>query len=181
MPLHPGPMASHTVRGGSMTILGVQNILEILRCIRETERVIGRFYRRCAETWKADEAFWLNLEGEEIKHAQNIEEMAELIRRNPTHFQLNRPFSIAAISTVITGIEQNIDQLNRGVISRERAMVLARDIESSIIEKAYHEIVKTAELAYLTLVRRVVSETLSHKSAIENKIQESAAQPFPRK
>lgn len=162
-----------------MTMPAVQNILDILRYIRETELVIGRFYRRCAETWKTDEAFWLDLEGEEIKHAQTIEEMAELIRRNPTHFQLNRPFSITAIRTVITGVEQNIDQLNKGFLTRERAMVLARDIESSLIEKAYHEIVKTAELAYLTLVRRVVSETLSHKRAIENKIQDSAARSLP--
>lgn len=161
-----------------MTIPAMESILDILKNLRETELAVGRFYRRCAETWKADEAFWLKLEGEEIKHTQAIEEMAELIRQNPVRFQLNRPFSIAAIRTVITGVEQNIDQLNKGIITRERAMVLARDIESSLIEKAYHEIVKTADLAYLTLVRQVVLDTFSHKSAIEKKIQESPAPPL---
>lgn len=160
-----------------MTLLAVENILEIMRTLGESERIIGRFYRRCAETWQADEGFWLNLEREEIKHAKTIDAMADLIRQNPDAFQLNRPFSLIAIRTVITGIEQNIDQLNKGLITRERAMILARDIESSIIEKTYHEIVKTANPTYLALVRQVVSESYNHRSSIEQKIRETASQP----
>jgi len=165
-----------------MTILAVENLLEILGSIGEAELSFGRFYRQCAETWEADEEFWLNLEAEEIKHARIIGEMAELIRQNPGLFQLNRPFNVTAVRTVISGIEQNIEKLAKGLITRERAMVLARDIESSIIEKTYHEIVKTADLTYLTLVRQVVSDTHRHRSDIEKKIRDCAAPgPVPKR
>jgi len=160
-----------------MILLAVENILEIMRTLSESEWIIGQFYRRCAETWKMDEGFWLKLEGEEIRHAKALEAMADLIRQNPDAFQLNRPFSVTAIKTVITGVGQNIDQLNKGLIKRERAMVLARDIESSIIEKAYHEIVKTTNPTYLALVRQVVSESYNHRNSIEQKIRETSSQP----
>lgn len=39
----------------------LQNILEIISTLAESERVIARLYRCCAETWTADEAFWLYL------------------------------------------------------------------------------------------------------------------------
>jgi hypothetical protein len=87
-----------------MTSPSLQNILEIIRSLAESERIIARFYRCCAETWKA--------------------------------------------------------------------LILARDIESAIIEKTYHEIVRTANLAYLSLVKQVVTETQFHKNAIEKRFRE---------
>ena len=39
----------------------LQNILEIIGSLAESERVIARLYRCFAETWKEDESFWLYL------------------------------------------------------------------------------------------------------------------------
>ncbi len=155
-----------------LPITVLQNVLETLHTMREVELAIGRFYRGCAGCWKEDEAFWLNLEGAEIRHADWIEQMAQMIRQEPGRFQTHRPFSITAIRTMISGVEQNIAHLEKGQLDRCKAFILARDIEASIIEKAYHEIVKTDLPLYLTLVRRVVSETVSHKAAIEEKLRE---------
>jgi hypothetical protein len=56
---------------------------------------------------------------------------------------------------------------------------VARDLEASLIEKAYHEIVKTKDLTYLNLVRQIVAETYRHRSAIEQKIREAGIRPEP--
>ncbi len=150
----------------------LQKLLDIMACLAESERAIARLYRRCAETWKEDDAFWLHLEAQEIGHIRNIDRMAEMIRRNPDRFELHRPFNTTAIRTFITGVEQDMDRLNKGALSQRRALILARDIESSIIEKTYHEIVKTGETDYLNLVKQVVAETCSHKDAIEKRLGE---------
>jgi hypothetical protein len=155
-----------------MARLDLQNILDILAEMAETEMAIAGLYRCCAEAWPADEAFWINLAEEELEHAQNIGEMVERIRRNPDRFQLQRPFNLAAIRTIFAGVKRDAERIRQGILTRERAFVLARDLESSIIEKAYHEIVKTNDRTYLDLIRRIVSQTLLHKNAIEQKIRE---------
>ncbi len=155
-----------------MARLDLQNLLDILSGMAEMERTLAGLYRCCAEAWPADEAFWRHLAEEEMEHAQHIGEMAERIRRTPERFELQRPFNLAAIRTILAGVKRNAESIRQGLISRERAFVLARDLESSILEKAYHEIVKTDDRNYLDLIRRIVSQTLLHKNAIETKIRE---------
>ena len=150
----------------------LQNILEVINTLAESERVIARLYRCFAETLKEDEAFWLYLEGEENGHVKNLEAMAEMIRQNPSLFQLKRPFSTAAIRTFMAGIEQNIASQKKAAFPRRKALILARDIESAIIEKTYHEIVQTTNMAFVTLIKEVVTETQLHKNAVEKRLRE---------
>ena len=153
----------------------LQSILDILKGMTGVELALAKVYGRCAEVWKADEAFWLGLERAEMTHAEHIRTMAEIIQRTPDRFQLNRPFNSVAIKTFLSGVEQNSDRLEKQQITREGMLILARDMETSILEKNYHEIVKTDDLGYLTLVRGIVSDTVRHKNTLVDKIREGTA------
>ncbi len=49
-------------------------------------------------------------------------------------------------------------------------LFIARDIERSLIEARYDEIVKTNDIEYQNLVKRIVSQTVVHKGMIDKKI-----------
>ena len=159
-----------------ISVNALQNLTEVMRMMAATERFIAEFYRTCAELWPEDREFWLDVVAEEEKHARNIEEMAKIVSAKPERFELGRAFNPAAIRTVMTGIEGQVDRLKKGLITRDRLMIVARDIEASVMEKSYREIVRTTDLEYLNLVKEIVEDTSRHKSAIEKRCEEISAQ-----
>ncbi len=52
---------------------------------------------------------------------------------------------------------------------------MARDIEQSVLESNYAEIVKTADAEYNTLMKDILSQTYEHKKMIQEKIAEMKA------
>lgn len=162
-----------------MALVAVGEVLDILGVMEETEKAIADLYGRFGRTWPDEETLWLNMAGEEVGHVEIIGRLKALIAAAPDNFQLNRPFNVTALRTFLEGIERQKERLEKGLLTPERALTVARDLEASLIEKAYHEIVKTKDLTYLNLVRQIVAETYRHRSAIEQKIREVGIRPEP--
>ena len=153
------------------TAKGLDNLLDVMKTMAATERLIGDFYRICAEKWEEDRSFWFHIADEEEQHARYIERMAGIITEKPERFEIGRPFSQAAAQTVMNGIKENMKRLEQGSISRERLLFITRDMEHSIMEKNYGEIVKTSDHEYLALIREIVEETARHRSSIDERIR----------
>jgi rubrerythrin len=149
----------------------LKGILDTLVHMKEIERVVAEFYTLCGDTWPVDLQFWTDLSREELEHENNIAAMYQIVSDKPEHFEKGRPFNIFAVQTMLTGIRNNIEKLNKGGIREDNAILIARDIEQSFIEFRYSEIVKTADSEYNTLVQKIVRETAQHKTRIDQKIQ----------
>ena len=148
----------------------LEYLLGLLKEMAKCEMTIAEFYHTCADIWGEDKEFWLNLEQQEKNHAQNINKMAELISEKHEHFEFHRPFNPIAMKTIISGIEDNINLLKDRRFSKENILFIALNIEQSLIEARYSEIVKTKDLEYRKLVEEVVNQTAEHKGLIENAI-----------
>jgi len=152
-----------------LTPVGLENLLDVMKLMAATERLIAEFYRTGADIWEEDRAFWLATVAEEEKHAANIEKMARIVAARPDRFEIGRPFNPAAIRTIMTGVEGHLKRLKEGRVARDRLMIVARDIEISLMEKAYGEIVRTTDVEYLELVREILEETAHHRQSIERR------------
>lgn len=97
--------------------------------------------------------------------------MARILTLKPESFETGRPFNQTGIQTFMNGIEGLLKRLKEGLITRDRVIFVARDIEASIMEKCYHELLRTTDLEYMTLVNEVTKETSDHKDRIEKRIQ----------
>ena len=153
-----------------------KSILELFGMMVKAELVIAKFYRTCAQIWEKDKKFWLSLEGDENLHAGNIRKMAKIVSEKFDLFESYRPFNPVAMKTMITGIENNIHRLKNEEISEGNVLFIARDIEHSLIECKYDELVKTNDMEYQTLVKKIVSQTLAHHNKIEEKIEKTVGQ-----
>jgi len=151
--------------------ISLQNLIDVMKLMAMSEKLVADFYRICAENFKEDGELYLAIAVEEEKHARNIEKMSHIIALKPERFEIGRPFNQTAVRTFMAGVEGNLKRLKEGVISRERVMFLARDVEIAIIEKNYHEIVRTTDLEYLNLLNEVIKETVNHRRSIEQRIQ----------
>ena len=143
----------------------------------EAEGAVGEFYETCANVPGEDRSFWLQAASEEAAHKKSIQEMGEMISRTPENFSLHRPFNAAATRTFLSFIRQNTAALKEGNIPGKKLFIVARDIERSLLEFAYFEIVKTDDLEYEKILKEILAQTAEHKNRLERKI---AANPLPR-
>jgi len=153
-----------------MTIADMEKISTVLKSMIQYELNLSDFYKQCADTWKEDQAFWQNLARAEVGHAENIQRMQEIIVKKPEKFELGRPFNPMALNTAIAGLKDITGRLASGAFSVEKILFTARDIEQSILESRYAEIVKTTDLEYETMMNGILSDTSAHKRVIQEKI-----------
>lgn len=151
--------------------VNLQNLIDVMKLMAMAEQLVADFYRTCAENFEEDRSFYMAIAAEEEKHARNIEKMLKMITLKPECFEMGRPFNQTALRTFMAGVEGNLTRLKEGVLSRERAMCLAYDVENAVIEKNYHEIVRTTDLEYVALLQEITKETVHHRESIEQRIQ----------
>jgi hypothetical protein len=155
-----------------MSIADIEKITTVLESMIRYELNLSDFYKQCADIWTEDQAFWQNLSHAEIGHAENIQRMRGIIAKKNEKFELGRPFNPVALNTAMAGLKDNTRRLTSGAFSLEKMLIMARDIEQSILESHYAEIVKTADLEYQTLMKGILSDTYVHKRNIQEKIEE---------
>ena len=80
---------------------------------------------------------------------------------------MGRPFNLIAFNTAQAGILENTTRVSQGALTREKMFVLARDIEQSLLESHYGEIVKTTDVAFQTLLKAILSQTYEHRKIIQ--------------
>ena len=158
-----------------VTSAKLQDLTDTMTMMAAAERLVGDLYRDCAEIWEEDRAFWLEIAAEEEKHARHLERMAQILALKPERFETGRPLNRTSVQTFMNGIKGLRQRLKEGMITRERAVFAARDVEASVLEKCYHEFLRTSDTEYLTLVNGITQETGDHRDRIEKRIQELKA------
>ncbi len=155
-----------------MTMADIERIIKVLESMIQYELNLSDFYKQCADIWTEDQAFWENLVYAEVRHAENIQKMREIIIKKQESFEVGRPFNLIALNTALTGLKEIVKRIAQGVFSHEKILVLARDIEQSVLESHYAEIVKTADIEYQTLMKNILSQTYEHRMMIQKRLDE---------
>jgi hypothetical protein len=155
-----------------MNTVEAESITNILQAMIQFECDLSELYRNCAMLWKSDAAFWQILAEAEIRHADHIKKMSAIIVKNPIKFEAGRPFNLNVVHTAMAGIRDSQSRLLQGAIPPEKMLILARDMEQSILESHYAEIVKTNDVEYQALIRTILAETYEHRQILQKKIAE---------
>ena len=144
--------------------------MEALNVMAEAEEAVGEFYQVCANLPGEDRGFWLQMAGEEASHKKHIQKIGETISRNPEDFSLHRPFNAAATRMFLSFIRKSKADLEENKIPGERILFVARDIERSLLELSYFEIVKTTNPTYEKALKEIHAQTADHSSRLERRI-----------
>ena len=142
---------------------------ETLRELERLELALARFYNLCAERTANGPEFWAALARQEDGHAAAVRRMAGILAERPDRFEPNRAFQVPAIQTFIAYVESLVERLRTGDIAQtdqHRLLTLARDLEQSVLEGKWNEIVKTTDTECRALLRGIVTETTEHQARI---------------
>lgn len=154
----------------------ISEIVEVLKKMAMFEVVIAELYSLCAVTWKEDSQFWLDIWKDEVKHAQYINRIIEIISKYPDDFEKGRPFNALVVETTVAQIRKKIEKVKKGEIDKNTILFIANDLEKGYLEDKYSEIVRTDNVEYKALIQKVVEDTGHHKQKIIQRIKEMQSQ-----
>ncbi len=143
------------------------DVLPLIREMVALETALASLYQACAARFPEDGEFWTSVRHEEEGHAMILESLATLIAAHPARFRTGRPFRPAAIRTVIAGVERVTSQVRSGAVGRRKALVVARDFETSLLESRYGDVVSTDDVEYRKAVSQIDGDTQRHRDRFQ--------------
>lgn len=146
---------------------------ETLSSLTTLEVAMAAFYKACAQQWPEDADFWNGVAHQELAHACSVESMGALIELNPQHFTLARSFKVAAINTVIAGVNRNRELVSARQLLKRQALHSAYDIEKTVIERRFYELVETKDVRFLEIRNDIIEQTRKHQEQFERQIARS--------
>ncbi len=153
----------------------LDNILDAVRLMGTLEGAMAEFYRVCGLARPKANELWLELEQQERRHVERLARMASLISERPDRFERLRNFNPVAIRTFIAYVESTTARLRRNELPAAdltRLLSTAYDMEQSILESKYGEIVRSTDGEYQALVQEIVADTNVHKTRLGNLLAE---------
>ena len=153
----------------------INELLQTLEAMRQVELAMSVLYKICAKKWAEDSQFWLNLSEDEINHSENVKMLSNLIHNKigtQVNFRSHRPFTLNSIQSFISGVMDSAERIRHEKISKKRALAIALDVERSLLERRYSELVKTDDVEYQTIATAIDTETEIHREKIEKKLAE---------
>jgi len=156
-----------------MTPRTLEDVVQVMKDMVELELALADLYSACAEHFPEDKNFWLAIQRQEELHAQFIGKLVELVSTHPQDFRFGRPFNSVAIKTILTSVGNYAEQVRKGQIQRQRAVFIARDIENSVLEANYREIVTTDNVEFQKTIDRIAKDTLAHRNLFAAKVAKS--------
>ncbi len=153
----------------------LEELLEVLKVMEQFEISISILYKICSQKWQKDADFWLSLNKDEIKHSENVKELADIIKNrigSKATFLHNRPFTISSVQSAINGAIETAERVKNEDIPQKKVLAIALDIENSALERKYSELIKTDDIEYQTISKTIDEETKTHRDKIEKKLAE---------
>jgi rubrerythrin len=153
----------------AMTPAVVASTLEVLKVLAKLELAVAHFYAACAKAYPEDCTLWEGLGDEEQLHAAHLERMGQILAERPAEFERNRSFSVAAVQTFIAYADsatQRIRSLPIPKAEYPQILAVAQDIEKSILESKYGEVVKGTNPEFRSLVTELVTDTAAHRARL---------------
>ncbi len=136
--------------------------LDALAALSDHEAALGELYSVCATTWADDAGLWTTLADSEHGHASSLRELARIVSTRPGGFAPGRPLTAAAGRLQAAYLANRAREVTSGKITRRAALVMAREIEHSILETRFDELLVTHDPEYRAICEKVVAETGTH-------------------
>ena len=145
--------------------------MQTLTALAEFERALAAMYEACGEQWPSERDLFAGLEQAELGHADCVGRIERLLMEHPERFSPNRPLTPEAARCQVDYVVARTVEFRGGDVALRTALLAMREIERSILESRFYEIVTTDDPEYRELTHRLRVETRSHVEAIEGRLR----------
>jgi hypothetical protein len=149
----------------------LERTLATLTALGEFELALADLYEACHAACDPDDDLWPDLVKAEKRHSGYLERISRLIRADPGAFGPGRPITPAAADSQIQYVRKRTAEVAGGGIAPRTALLIAADLERSILESRFYELVTTDDEDYHRLVNVIVAETEEHADTLAARLR----------
>lgn len=157
--------------GRDMEQRDLERTLTTFGALREFELALAAMYSVCALRWPRDPACWQGLIAAEKEHAGYVKRLAGMVASRSLDFYPGRPLTGAAVERQIDYVHHRTHEFAEGGIPERQALLAIRELELSILESNFFELVHSSDPDYAALVATILDETKDHVSVIEDRLE----------
>jgi rubrerythrin len=121
-------------------------------------------------------SFWKDIATEENNHATQLKSLLQLLERGVIFKEIGR-FDDATIAPVVNLVKKELEAIRQTPSSRTHSLQMALNLETSVFDAHFYDIVKADSPEYHAVASRLQSETRTHINIIRKKIH--ALQEIP--
>lgn len=143
----------------------INSVIGYLNALAAAEPAVAEFYETCCEFWP-DEELWKELAPEERRHAEIAARLAGIVEKAPEKFTLLRPLNLAAVRLFTEGVRANQAKVRSLAFKKNNALAASRDIEQSVIESRYEQLLGGGGPEYAALAGELAGEARVHKEKV---------------
>ena len=143
----------------------------ILSLLAKNEEIVRDIYKEFSKKFPKKNEFWLGLSHDEQKHADSIKELGLKIGKG-----LEVDVDVFDEDLVTGFNEELISYRNRAVnekISLKKALSIALDIESSILERKFFKVFQSNEKVIKDTLEYLKNITKKHYKVVKKELKES--------
>ena len=144
---------------------------EILSALVEYEESVAVLYHAYAKNFKEEFQFWESLSDAEKVHASLLRVFLNQVTSGSIFRNLGR-FKVDDIQKMIQQNRKRVADVQKQSLSLFDALGIALEIESSIIEAHFYDIVESDMAGYRQIAKKLSIETSQHRKMIKQKIIE---------
>jgi len=139
--------------------------LSLIQKLIEYEEALSQLYAACAQRFPRHQDLWSRLSSDEHSHGEVLRVLYGKCQRKSLGINQRR-FSPQALGTALAYVRTLITQMREGKISYPKALSLARDVESSVIEKRFYEVFSGESEELAKVFRALEMETREHRDRL---------------
>ena len=139
----------------------------IIELLAKHEEAIGRLYAEYADKFPEQHAIWVKLSEEEHQHAEWLRGLDPAIKKGSVAFGTNR-FDTDGIDRSISWVTFQTGKAERGDISMDEALMVAMDLENTLIENKCFEVFEEDPPEFKRVLRLLADATEKHRTTVRN-------------
>jgi hypothetical protein len=154
----------------------LEHLSQVFEDMRDLELAVAAFYQGCSDRWEERRSFWMDMEYAEIKHADNVKRMSEILLERPEKFESGSYVpSPDVLKTLVSAIRTDVERIKRQEMDEKKVLSLSVALERTFLEGRYGEVVKTSDPEFNSLLREINADTVFHREYLAGKLNEWAA------
>lgn len=145
---------------------------DVLELMRSYELLLKDLYQLFADKIPTEKEFWMKLSEEENKHAYWLEVLGMNMQKQELSLNGDSRFNLPLIKSSIEHVKEAVEDFDRIELNLFDALIFAKDIENSMIEKKFFEVFYGINDDFDRVMRLLKEETERHSERIKEKLEE---------
>lgn len=147
---------------------------DVLELMRSYELLLKDLYKLFADKIPTEKDFWMKLSEEENKHAYWLEVLGVNMQKQELSLNGDSRFNLPLIKSSIEHVKEAVEDFNKIELNLFDALIFAKDIENSMIEKKFFEVFYGINDDFDRVMKLLKEETEKHSERIEEKLEETS-------